>query len=89
MQGGGQFHTMHNTAGMDAIQQRQHDEMEAARRANRARRHRARHRGGHFSWLHLGRRTHGAAHGTRAATTAEPAGAGMFDSSGRGEGHGY
>jgi hypothetical protein len=88
MQGGGQFHTMHNTAGMDAIQQRQHDEMEAARRANRARRHRARHRGGHFSWLHLGRRAHGPAHSVQTAA-AEPAGAGVSNGPGRGEGHGY
>jgi hypothetical protein len=85
MQGGGQFHTMHDTAGMDAIQQRRHGEMEAARRANRARRHRARHRGERLSWLHLGRHPHGAAHGASAAT-AEPVGAGTFD--GRGEGHG-
>jgi hypothetical protein len=88
MQGGGQFHTMHNTAGMDVIQQRAHDEQEAALRANRARRHRARHRGGHFSWLHLGRRAHGAAHGAPAAS-AEPVGAGRYNGPGRGEGHGY
>jgi hypothetical protein len=88
MQGGGQFHTMHGAAGMDAIQQRAHDDMDAARRASRTRRHQARHRGGHVGWLHLGRRAHGAEHGPQSAT-AEQAGARVSNGPGRGEGHGY
>jgi len=87
MQGGGQFHTMHDTAGMDAIQPRAHDDMRAARRANQARRHRARHRGGRSSWLRLGR-GHDAAHGAETAT-AQPAGTGVHHGSSHGESHGY
>ena len=87
MQGGGQFHTIHGTAGMDALQQRTRDEMRAARRASQARRHRARHRGGHFGWLRLGR-GHAAAHGPETAT-ARPAGDDAHHGSSHGESHGY
>ena len=68
MQGGGQFHTIHGTAGMDALQQRTRDEMQAARRASQARRHRARHRGGHSNWLRLGRPKHPVAHAQSSAS---------------------
>ena len=68
MQGGGQFHPVRTSAGLDEIQQRAHDEMQAARQANRARRHRARHRGGHSSWLRLGRTKHPVAHAQSSAS---------------------
>ena len=73
MQGGGQFHPVRTSAGLDDIQQRAHDEMQAAQRANRARRHRARHRGGHFSWLHLGRAKHPVAHAQGSPTATSTA----------------
>jgi hypothetical protein len=56
MQGGGQFQMIHTSAGLDQVQQRAHDEMRSAQRANAVRRGHARHRGEHLSWLHLGRR---------------------------------
>jgi hypothetical protein len=85
MQGGGQFPTTHTSAGLDYVQQRAHDEMESAQRADQARRSRARHRGGHVSWLRLGRRKHTTAH----AQGSTASGAGMRHGPGRGENHGY
>ena len=73
MQGGGQFHPVRTSAGLDDLQQRAHDEMQAAQRANRARRHRARHRGGHLSWLHLGRGKHPEAHAQGSPTATSTA----------------
>lgn len=73
MQGGGQFHPVRTSAGLDDLQQRAHDEMQAAQRANRARRHRARHRGGHLSWLHLGRAKHPVAHAQGSPTATSTA----------------
>jgi hypothetical protein len=97
MQGGGQFQTIHTSAGLDYVQQRAHDEMRSAQRANGARRGRARHRGEHLSWLHLGRRKHRTAHAHGSATetnattaTSATSGAGaQHGPAGRGESHGY
>ena len=97
MQGGGRFHTMRDASGMDDTRQQAYDETQAARRANPARRHRARHRGGHAGWLRLGRRTHGTAHArdssaaTHATATAAPetTTTGAHHGSSHGESHGY
>jgi hypothetical protein len=94
MQGGGQFQTIHTSAGLDYVQQRAHDEMRSAQRAGQAGRGRARHRGGHLSWLHLGRRKHRTAHAHGAAPETG-AMAAAFDAgtprgpAGRDESHGY
>jgi hypothetical protein len=49
----GQISTNH-TVGMDYVQQRAHEEREAAHQSRRARKHRPQHRQ-RFGWLHLGR----------------------------------
>ena len=91
MQGGGQFHTTRISAGLDDIQLRAHEEMEAARRVAGARRHRPRHRQGHFGWLRLGRhhRDHEQHQHHAAADVPAATGPSMHRGPGHGESHGY
>ena len=86
MQGGGQFHPTRTTVGLDDIQQRAHDEIAAAREAGQSQRGPARHRGGHASWLSLGRRKHPTAHAQGSAPAAS--GTGGNHGPGRGESRG-
>jgi hypothetical protein len=53
MQGGGQFYGG-DPAGRVYAKQHIQEEIDSAQKARLARRHRARHGSGHFSWLRLG-----------------------------------